>query len=322
MTDLAPPLPHPMLLHGLNHIPPPPISSFDSLFGGYLPPGTSIPSSWGTTRYYDFAPNSPPEARRVVLIHGGGTCAIGMAPLAFKLTEAGSHVVIYDLWGHGLSSTPLEAHTPALLHAQLLELLAHLGWTRVHLLGFSIGGSIATTFAARHADVVESLIIVAGAGLWKKSDRGWWEGLVIDGGWGLEGMSRRKIVDIVEGGNSQVKPGWKERMLKGEFDPVPVVKWERETHKGHEASVVSIFRYTVYDQHEEYRKLVSGGIPIIVILAEQDPVIEPEPTKSELVKLGWEGKVTTVDGANHEIVRSHPQEVADLASEMWGSLEK
>lgn len=312
-----------MLLNGLNHIPPPSLSEFDSLFGGYLPPGATIPSSWGETRYYDFAPNSPPSARRIILIHGGGTCAIGMAPLAFKLTEAGNHVVIYDLWGHGLSSTPLETHTPALLHAQLLELLAHLGWGKVHLLGFSIGGSVAATFAARHADVVESLVIVAGAGLWKKIERGWWNGLVVDGGWGLEGMSRRKIMNYVHGTNPHVKPDWKERLLKGEIDTAPIQKWERETHKGHVASLVSMFRYAgVYDQHEEYRKLARGDVPMLVILGEKDLVIEPEPTKRELSKLDWTGKITIVDGATHEIVRSHTQKVADLVSEMWGSLEK
>jgi pimeloyl-ACP methyl ester carboxylesterase len=312
-----------MLLNGLNHIPPPSVAEFDSVFGGYLPQGASLPSSWGLTRYYDFAPNAPPSARRVVLLHGGGTCAIGMAPLAFKLTEAGNHVVIYDLWGHGLSSTPLEPHTPALMHAQLLELLVHLGWSKVHLLGFSMGGSMVTTFTAKHSDVVESLTIVAGLGLLRKSERGWWDALIMDGGWGLEGMSRRKIMSFVNGSNLQVNPDWKEKLLKGEVDTAPILKWERETHKGHVASTVSMFRYTgVYDQHEEYRKLATGDVPVLVVLGEKDHVIEAEYTRSELLKLGWKGEIKVVEGATHELPRSHPQEVAEHAGKMWGSLEK
>ena len=246
-----------------------------------------------------------------------------MAPLAFKLAAAGSRVVIYDLWGHGLSSTPLETHTPALFHAQLLELLALLRWNKVHLLGFSIGGSVATTFAARHPSVVESLVIVAGAGLLRKSERGWWDGLILDGGWGREGISRRKIMKFVNGSNPELKPDWKERLLKGEVDTVPIEKWEREIHKGHVASLVSMFRYAgVYDQHAEYRKLANGDVPVLVIMGKKDHVIEPEYTKSELSRYGWQGKIIVVDGATHEIARSHAQEVADLAGEMWGSLEK
>ena len=312
-----------MVLNGLNHIPPPSVKEFDDMFGGYLPSGTTIPSSWGVTRYYDFAPHSPPSTRRVILLHGGGTCAIGMAPLAFKLTDAGNHVVIYDLWGHGISSTPLETHTPALFHGQLLKLLADLGWTKCHLLGFSIGGSLAVSFTASYPKVVESLVIVAGAGLWRKSERGWWDALIMDGGWGLETLSQRKIINYVHGSDPRVKPGWKERLLKGEIETVPIQKWEREVHKGHVASLVSMFRYAgVYDQHEEYGKLVDSDVEVFVVLGDKDRVIEAESTKKELAKLGWKGEIRVIEGATHEIVRSHVKEVADLVGEVWGRLGK
>ena len=246
-----------------------------------------------------------------------------MAPLAFKLTAAGNHVVIYDLWGHGVSSTPLETHAPALMHAQLLELLSHLGWGKAHLLGFSMGGSVAATFAATYPDVVQSLVIVAGAGLWRRSERGWWDGLILDGGWGLEGMSRRKIMDYVHGSNPQVKPGWEERLRRGQVDTEPIQKWEREQHKGHVASLVSMFRYIgLYDLHEEYRKLRDLDVKILVILGDKDQVIEAESTKKELLGLSWNGEIRVVEGATHEIVRSHVQEVADLAGEMWEGLRK
>ena len=323
MTDSAPTLPHPMLLNGLNHIPPPSVAEFDAVFGGYLPPGTSIPSSWGVIRYYDFAPKSPPSTRRVILVHGGGTCAIGMAPLAFKLTEAGNHVVIYDLWGHGNSSTPLETHSTGLMHAQIFELLAHLGWRKANFLGFSLGGGISVTFAAKHPQIVESLVIVTGTGLLKRSMRGWWSGLLMDGGWGIEWMSRRHVMDLINGPNLVITPGWKERMMKGDVDTNPIQMWERHSHKGHVASLTSMMRYGgVYDYQEDYGKLANGDPPVLVILAELDGVIFPDYTTSELMKLGWKGKIETVPGATHEIVRTHPQEVVDRVVKWWGSLEK
>ena len=243
-----------------------------------------------------------------------------MAPLAFELTEAGNHVVIYDLWGHGLSSTPLETHTAALLHAQLLELLVHLGWEKVHVLGFSMGGSIAVSFAAQYPAIVESGVIVGGAGLWKKSERGWWDAVVEDGGWGREGMSQRKIMAFVHAGG-EVKPDWKERLLKGDIDVSPVQKWERENHGGHVASLVSMWRYVgVFDLHEQYRTLAKGSIPMLVVFGEKDTVIEPEKTQKELLEMGWKGEFRIIEGATHEIVRTHAREVAKLASAFWGGL--
>ncbi|KAF8851915.1 alpha/beta-hydrolase [Acephala macrosclerotiorum] len=326
MTSSTPTLPHPFLVNGLNHIPPPPVSSFDDLFSfsGLLPPGTSIPSSWGTTRYYDFAPDSPPSSRRVLLIHGGGTCAIGLAPLARLLTEAGNHVVAYDLWGHGLSSTPLETHAPALMHAQILELLSYLGWSKAHVVGFSIGGSTAVTFAATHERVVESVIALAPTGLWRKSRRSWWDVITTDvfNLPGFEWWRRNRLMAFMAGSNPVVKEGWKEMMVKGEVDTVPIQMWEREEHKGHVASLVSLWNYGgVFDEHESFGRLVGKQFKTLIVLGSKDGVIEPEHTKRELEKLGWEGEVPVVEGATHEIVRSHRKEVAALCIEFWDKLE-
>lgn len=217
MASAAHALPHPFLIHRLNHIPPPPAENFDAEFGGLLPEGKSLPSSWGVTRFYDFNPDADAAARKVVLVHGGGTSAIGMAPLGLQLTKAGSRVIAYDLWGHGNSSTPLEAHTPALLHTQLFELLSYLRWSTAHLLGFSMGGTILASFAAIHPHVAESVTLVAGAGLVRKSDS-WLDRLKIDGGWGREWLGRRTIINLIEGGDPPLKDGWKERLKDGQVE--------------------------------------------------------------------------------------------------------
>jgi pimeloyl-ACP methyl ester carboxylesterase len=207
------------------------------------------------------------------------------------------------------------------MHAQLLELLAYLGWSRVNLLGFSMGGSIAATFTACHPEVVESLILVAHGGLWRKAERGWWDGLIIDGGWGLEWLSVPRILDNIEG-KPTPKPDWKERWIKGEASPAAVVKWQREEHRGHVAGVVSMWRHLLYDQHVEFGKLVGSAVKVLVVLGELDPVIETEATKRALEALGWKEKIEVIGGGTHEVVRSHAQEVADLAGELWESLSE
>ncbi|KUJ11916.1 alpha/beta-hydrolase [Mollisia scopiformis] len=325
MSISAPTLPHPYLINGLNHIPPPPVSSFDSQFSfaGLLPAGTSLPSSWGTTRYYDFSPAAPPTSRRVLIVHGGGTCAIGVAPFARLLTDAGNHVVIYDLWGHGLSSTPLETHSPALMHAQIMELLLHLGWTKVNLIGFSLGGAIVVSFSAIHQKTVESVVGVAPAGLWRKSERSWWDTISMDGYgmWGLEWWRRSRVMAYINGSKPVVKDGWKEKMIKGEVDTVPIQQWEIAEHKGYEASLTSTWNYvSPFDQHESYAKLNESGIKVLILLGEKDGVIEPEQSKKELDKMGWKGDVVLVKDATHELIRVQRKEVATLCSEFWGKL--
>ena len=58
---------------------------------------------------------------------------------------------------------------------------------------------------------------------------------------------------------------------------------------------------------------------VLVVLGDKGQVIEAESTEKELLKLGWKGEIKIVEGATHEIARSHVQEAAGLAGEMWGS---
>ena len=90
---------------------------------------------------------------------------------------------------------------------------------------FLIVGVIAAMFTASHSKVVESLVIIAGAGVLRKSEGGWWDSLILDEGLGFEDLSRRKIMNFINGNNHRVKPDWKEQLLKGEVDTALIEKW-------------------------------------------------------------------------------------------------
>jgi pimeloyl-ACP methyl ester carboxylesterase len=322
MTSSIPTLPHPLLINGKNHIPPPSISSFNSEFAGILPEGVSIPSSWGTTHYYDFSPSSPPTTRRVILLHGNGSGAISMAPLALALTAAGNHVVAYDMWGNGLSSSPLAPHTPALAHFQLLELLSHLKWETVNLIGVSLGGTIVATFTAIHPSVVESLVLLAPGGLWRMSERPWYERFLMAGGWGREWLLRKVIMSYITGLDPGPQPGWKERLKEGEVDIGAVTNFNQRNHAGYFASVVSASVYGgVMDSHELFGMLPTSGVEVLVVLGEKDTIIDPEETKRELEKLKWKGNIETIAGAGHSLARVNAKEVAALVIKFWGELK-
>lgn len=165
---------------------------------------------------------------------------------------------------------------PALMHAHMFELLSRVKGSTAHVVGFSLGGGILATFAALHPQVVASVNLVAGAGLWKKHGSGGWSGVQVDGAWILDERSEQVIMDQLEG-DAPSREGWKERFKNGAIESDPIERWERENHPGHKASVISIFRYgNIFAQHESYRKLAESNLKILVIVGDYDSSFPPE----------------------------------------------
>lgn len=74
-------------------------------------------------------------------------------------------MVLVDLYGHGLSDTPYTPHTPGLFHHLIQTLLDQLDWHSAHFVVYSFGVAIATGFTASYPPRVQSLTLVAPAGL-------------------------------------------------------------------------------------------------------------------------------------------------------------
>lgn len=324
----VPALPRPVHVDGRVSIPPPSVEDFNNLFGGVLPEAQTVTSYWGITTFYLIKPAHPNPStskppRHVVLVHGGGTPAIGLLPLATILSNSDipTTVLIYDTWGHGLSSTPLSPHVPALFHSQLLHLLTHLGWPRAHFLGYSFGGIIVASFARYHASLVESLILVAPAGLIRKSDLSPWARFVEWGGWGSfwEGISARKIYGLL--GPGPVKEGWEKKFKEMGLEAIPreaIQVWERENHQGHVASLISSYRYGgVYDSHDTFEYIAKGDIATLTLLGEDDGFFEAENLKKELRSLAWRGEVKILHGVGHAVIAEKTKEVSEFVLRFW-----
>lgn len=312
-------------LNGKTSIPAPPAEEFDALFGGVLPERQTITSYWGRTTYYIVKPshaNPDPKAapRNVVLIHGVGTPAIGLLPLATLLASSSipTTVLIYDNWGHGLSDTPLTTHVQGLFHTQILDLFLRLKWEKAHFLGYSLGGIIAASFAQFHPEAVESLVLVAPAGLWRKSN------LSSATQPHPETASAQSIYDFL--GPGPVDPSWEENFKAQGLEAIPREKvqvWENERHEGHIASLTSSYRYAgIFDGHKAYEALIKTGKPTLILLGESDPVFEVTYVKGELEGLGWKGRVEVVEGVGHRVVGEKTKEVEGFMLEFWEGLGK
>lgn len=104
--------------------------------------------------------SGPETGRRIVLIHGVGSHLQSWDGVIARLGP-GFRCLAYDLRGHGLSAKVPGPYTIDNFVADLAALTGHLGWTRVDLAGFSLGGIIAQAFALAHPDAVRTLTIIS-----------------------------------------------------------------------------------------------------------------------------------------------------------------
>ncbi len=105
--------------------------------------------------------SGPRDAPAVILIHGFGSSLQTWDAWADGLSRR-HRVVRFDLPGNGLSlPDPDATYTDARSIELLLALMDRLGLQRASIVGHSIGGRIAWTFAATHPERVDRLVLVS-----------------------------------------------------------------------------------------------------------------------------------------------------------------
>lgn len=98
----------------------------------------------------------------LVFFHGAGT----WHGFDFALPWASEHRVIcpyHPGWGESSDAPEMNTVDDYMLH--YLEMFDQLGLDKVDLVGLSMGGRFAATFATRHRDRIRKLVLVAPAGL-------------------------------------------------------------------------------------------------------------------------------------------------------------
>ncbi len=126
------------------------------------PEKIEIPLSWGSLTGLHW---SNPGAPRVLCLHGWLDNAASFIPLADHLQNF--DLLALDLAGHGLSSHRPE-HSRYYLSEYLYDLgeaLDGLGWDSCHMIGHSLGGSLASCFAAASSKRVKRLVLLDSVGV-------------------------------------------------------------------------------------------------------------------------------------------------------------
>lgn len=299
-------------------------AAFVATFGNLLPAASYMQTPHGRAAYYELSPSCPAPAdcknpiTRVIFLHGVQTPAIGLQPLASTLSSRFPYAqcVIVDLWGHGLTETPVMPHDATLFHSLVEALLVHLGWDNAHFVGYSFGASTTASFAAAHPKRVASMALVAPAGLVGSAQFDDVQRSYLRGGEEVEERAQEWIVEWLEGGKLVVPSDWKERVQRGEIVAEAVRDWQTKNHEGHTASVVGIVRDGgVLDKHADFAEAAKKDIPSLCVLGELDDLCSVQ----DLNSVGMYN-VHVVPQVGHGVVRQEVAEVARLIEEFWKSI--
>ena len=328
-------------------IPGPSESSFTSTFGALLPPAKYITLPQGRAAYYFFPAadtasspsiSAPPSIipdtvpKKVLLIHGVQTPALGLLPLITELRAAfpRTQFAACDLWGHGLSDTPFAPHEGTLFHALIDAVLRELGWKGsseplaggVGLVGYSFGAVLTMGYLSEYLNegerrrFVDSFVLVAPAGLvrrvWFNEQEKVW--LSPSCPPEHEAQAAQFVVETLEGSSLPiaVPSDWQQKVSKGEIVAQAVKDWEMRNHPGHPASVVGVFRDgSVIDNDQLFVDARKLGLSALVVLGENDGLSSEE----EIEEFGFDVKV--VKGAGHAVVRENAGEVAECIGRFW-----
>ncbi|OAQ92001.1 alpha/beta hydrolase [Purpureocillium lilacinum] len=322
-----------------------------------FPGGRDVETEYGTIKVFEWGPE---DGEKVLLMHGIGTPCVALGDMAKEFVERGCRVMLFDFFGRGYSDAPVDVpYDERLYTTQILLVLASspLPWTGssvFHLLGYSLGGALAASFAAYHPSLVRSLTLICPGGLVRPSHVSFKSRLLYTQGilpsWLVTALARRRLeprrgasADVPEGEDADV-----------DFDEVPVsvesrtgvrvgdvVKWQLAENDGFVGAYMSTIRNApIYGQHEKVwvrlsdelarrrgpeRDIPAGleGGRICLILAEKDPiVVKEEWIEDSRAVLGQDGVDVHVVGGGHEIAISKGREVADVAMTAWNRQER
>ena len=266
--------------------------------------GGFVGTSRGLTHYRILGPTRGPF---VVCVHGLTTPSAVFEGLAVHLARMGFRVLVYDLYGRGLSARPHGRQTPEFFTLQLRELLDDLNLTEeLTLVGYSMGGAIAAAFAAEEDHRLRRIVLLAPAGmattLGREAD--WAAKMPGLGDWLFHMAFPRAQRAAIEA----------ERGIPSEVEGIAEVQTGELTRRGYVRSVLSSLRYTLSEPMEAaHRSIAAGGLPVLAIWGREDAQI-PLRAMSLLTEWNRIARQEVIDGAGHGLPYTHAAEVAALVA--------
>lgn len=256
--------------------------------------GDFIRLSDGLTHYQL---EGPEDKHTVVLVHGFSVPYFLWDQTFDPLVKAGFRVLRYDLYGRGLSDRPDVRYDADPFDRQLLELLSHLKIPgAVHLVGASMGGAIAVSFAVRHPEKVITVALL---------DPKYSEGGPLP--WPLRTPLVGEYLNSVEIFPTLVA-AQQEDFLHPERYPGYFIRYEQQMkYRGFRRALLSTARsYLSRDDRPDYRALRKSGKPVLLVWGKADKDV-PFAVSQDVLRAIPNAEFHPIDDAAHVPYYEHPE---------------
>ncbi|KAK4202447.1 putative hydrolase [Triangularia verruculosa] len=326
-----------------------------------FPGARDVTTPYGSIRVYEFGPVT---GSKVLFVHGISTPCTTLTKLALSLANHPSHpcrVMIFDLFGRGFSDNPADLpHDARLYVTEILIALASspLSWTgndnAFKLIGYSLGGGIATHFAVSFPDLIHDLVLLAPAGMIRPASFGTLTRKIFTSGILPHGFmhlaTRRRLRRPIRSSTKKAKATAK-LLAKEAQDPAskfveaetaddvdangePRTALEKRVlrqvqqqlviHEGFvDAFMACLKDAPLMEQQGAYERLVlrgkEKGKTTTIILGEEDELVNPEEYQEDLLPLLEGGDVVwEVVKGGHDFPMTWAEEVLGVVYRVWG----
>ena len=258
--------------------------------------------SQGTTYYRWIGPVRGPVA---VCVHGLTTPSYVWDGIAQGLARMGYRVLVYDLYGRGFSDRPDGLQDEAFFLTQLNDLLADQKIKGDFVLaGYSMGGAVATSYAATHPERIRHLILIASAGLGALPGgmAGFIRNTPLLGDWLMYAVYPRRHRAGTE----------LERSLASSVENI-VDRQQRElTYRGFVPAVLSSFRGLLGTDFEtRHKQIHRAGIPVLALWGGKDDLI-PLTAVGMMSEWNRKARQEVIEDAGHALPYSHTDEALEV----------
>ncbi len=261
-------------------------------------PGRFASLSDGDTHYQWHGPTRGPVA---VCVHGLTTPSHVWAGTIEGLTRMGFRVLSYDHYGRGYSASVHAPHDRALYLRQLRDLLQDQAVEGdITLLGYSMGGQVATAFAAEDPSRVERLILVTPAGFGVTT--GALDRLIFRGGYPARWLQYLT-------GPQVMRRAARDHKRRGLLDSTEQYYADCRRRGLHPAIVSAIGHLLSNDAAEDMRELREQGVPVLALWGAQDAVI-PQSAPGAMAQANQDVCHKTWQEGDHMLPLSHAKEMA------------
>ncbi|KAG6333007.1 hypothetical protein ID866_6084 [Astraeus odoratus] len=296
--------PTPPIIHSSLSSLPQSCSSWSVYPEDYYEGGAYVTLPYGRVRYWLLGPE---EGSKVVLIHGLSIPSIVWKEVAPVLASRGYRVLLFDLYGRGYSDAPKVTYDVSLHTSQLALLMQHIKWYSAHIVGVSMGGGVATTFAVHFPHLVSGKVaLVASAGIIESTD--------------ISRTAKLMSSPLIQTMSSL--PPFRHYMRRlanasnfseeGPIDPIQEIVRLQSAHLPYyNAAVASSLRDgPIRGLEYAFKGLANSTNQVLLIHGTADRTV-PYKYASKIQTLVPQAELVTIEGGGHDITITHASEVND-----------